>query len=187
MVYQINESYSLCSKYSFMNKHCVDLICDPLILHSEILVLKETMTKSNDIFNIHRHFPISRLDIKAIIPGSRTHIYSRNPSKFHSALAHTSCHSNANNQVLVAEISDPSIKQETVTLISVYKSSLVSLTNLISDLDASMSEINLSLRSIILSDLIMHPESHDGRVLFMYFASKNFYSAISGIFTDYNT
>ena len=95
------------------------------------------MTKSIDIFNIHGHFPISRVDSKARIPGSGTHIYSRNPSKCHSALAHTRCHNNGNTEILVVEISDPSIKQETVTLISVYKSPLVSLTKLISDLDRS--------------------------------------------------
>ena len=144
-----------------MNKHCLDLICDPLILHSEILVLQEAMTKSNDIFNIYGHFPISRVDSKARIPGSGTHIYSRNPSKCHSALVHTSCHNIGNIAILVIEISDPSIKQETVTLISVYKSPLVSLTNLISDLDAIMSKINLSLRSIIVGDFNIHPESHD--------------------------
>ena len=91
------------------------------------------MTKSIDIFNIHGHFPISRVDSKARIPGSGTHIYSQNPSKCHSALAHTRCHNNGNTEILVVEISDPSIKQETVTLISVYKSPLVSLTKLISE------------------------------------------------------
>ena len=170
-----------------LNKHCADVICDPLILHSEILVLQETMTTLNDTFSIPGHFPISRVDGKARIPGSGTHIYSRNPSKCHSALAHTSCHNNGSTEILVVEISDPSIKHETVTLISVYKSPRVSLTNLISDLDMIMSKINLSLRSIIVGDFNIHPESHDGRVLFMYFASKNFYSAISGISTDYNT
>ena len=96
-----------------MNKHCVDLICDPLILHSEILVLQETMTKSNDIFNIHGHFPIIRVDSKARIPGSGTHIYSRNPSKCDLTLAHTSCHNNGNTEILVVDISDPNIKQGT--------------------------------------------------------------------------
>ena len=59
------------------------------------------------------------------------------------------------------------------------------VTNPISDLDAIMSKINLSLRSIIVGDFNIHPESHDGRV-FMYFASKNFYAAFSGISTNYN-
>ena len=144
-----------------LNKHCVDLIYDPLILHSTILVLQETRTKSNDIFNIHGHFPISRVDSKARIPGSGTNIYSRNPSICHSALAHTSCHNNGNTEILVVEMSDPSIKQGSVTLISVYKSPRVSLTNLTSDLDAIMSKINLSLRSIIVGDFNTHPESHD--------------------------
>ena len=170
-----------------LNKHCADVICDPLILHSEILVLQETMTTLNDTFSIPGHLPISRVDGKARIPGSGTHIYSRNPSKCHSALAHTSCHNNGSTEILVVEISDPSIKHKTVTLISVYKSLRVSLTNLISDLDVIMYKINLSLRSIIVGDFNIHPESHDVRVLFMYFASKNFYSTISGISTDYNT
>ena len=122
------------------------------MLHSTILVLRETMTISNYIFNIHGHFPISRVDSNSRIPVSGTHIYSRNPSKCHSALAHTSCHNNGNTEILVVEISDPSIIHETVTLISVYKSPRVSLTNLISDLDAIMSKINLSLRSIIVGD-----------------------------------
>ena len=150
-----------------LNTHCLDLICDPLILHSEILVLQETTTKSNDIFNSHGHFPISRVDCKARIPGSGTHIYSQNLSKCHSALAHTSCHNNGNTEMLVVEIFDASIKQGTVTLISVYKSPRASLTNLISDLDAIMSKINLSLRSIIVGDFNIHHESHDGRVLFI--------------------
>ena len=107
-----------------LNKHCLDLICDPLILHSTILVLQETMTKSNDIFNIHGHFPISRVDSNSRIPGSGTHIYSRNPSKCHSALAHSSCHNNGNTEILVVEIYDPSIIHKPVTLISVYKSPL---------------------------------------------------------------
>ena len=43
------------------------------------------------------------------------------------------------------------------------------------------------IHKLVNLDFNIHLESHDGRVLFMYFASKNFCSAISGISTDYNT
>ena len=65
------------------NEHYGDVIGDPLILHSEILVLQETMTKSNDIFNIHGHFPGCRVDGNARTPRSRILIYLRNPAKCH--------------------------------------------------------------------------------------------------------
>ena len=58
------------------------------------------------------------------IPGSGTHVTQH---------WHTSCHNNGNTEILVVEISDSSIKQETLTLISVYKWPRVSVTNLISD------------------------------------------------------
>ena len=40
---------------SSLNKHYEDLICDPVILQSKILILQETMTTSSDSFSIPGH------------------------------------------------------------------------------------------------------------------------------------
>ena len=48
-----------------LNKHWEDLIVDPLILQSQVLVLQETMTLSTDRFDILGH--ISLLELKVML------------------------------------------------------------------------------------------------------------------------
>ena len=69
-----------------LNKHRADVICDPLILHSEILVLQETMTTLNDTFSILGHSLVCQVDDKASTPGFGILIYSQ--SVFVSRYSH---------------------------------------------------------------------------------------------------
>ena len=58
--------------------HWEDLTVDPLIVKSQVLILQETMTLSTDNFNIPGHSLIGRIDSNTRLPGSGTHIYTRN-------------------------------------------------------------------------------------------------------------
>ena len=138
-----------CQNIRSLNKHCADVICDPLILHSEILVLQETMTTLNDTFSIPGHSLVSRVDGKARTPGSGTHIYSQSPRICKSIFTYTSCHNNGMVEILVNEISHPDLIHANVTLVSVYRSPRVPLHDFISVLDKYMFHANLSSHSIV--------------------------------------
>ena len=105
-----------------LNKHCDDLTVDQLILHSQVLVLQETMTLSTDSFNIPGHTLIGRIDGNARTPGSGTHMYSRNPTLCKFLFAHSCCHNNAMIEMLVIEFYDPVLMNESVILLSIYRS-----------------------------------------------------------------
>ena len=135
-----------------LQKLCEDLVSDSIIVHSEILILQETMTTPNDTFTIPGHSLVCRVDGKARTPGSGKHIYSRNSVICHTKLAHTSSHSTGNIETTVIEYFDPCITQETVTLVSVYRSPRIPLQYLISNLDEILSKIHLSPHCVIIGD-----------------------------------
>ena len=110
------------------------------------------MTTPNDTFIIPSHSLVCRVDGNARTPGSGTHIYSRNPAIYHTKLAYTSSHDNGNIETMVIEYFDPCITQETVTLVSVYRSPQVPLQNLLSNLDQMLSKIHLSPHCVITGD-----------------------------------
>ena len=143
------------------------------------------MTTPNDTFTIPGHSLVCRVDGKTRTPGSGTHIYPRNPVICHTKLAHTSSHSTGNIETMVIEYFDPCITQETVTLVSVYRSSRVPLQYLISNLDEIFSKIHLSPHCLITGDFNVDSISRE-RFL-RYFTSKGFSSAISGVSTNYNS
>ena len=185
MVFRISQSYNIFSQHSSLQKHCKDLVSDSLIVQSVILILQETMTTPNDTFTIPGHPLVCRVDCNTRTPGSGTHIYLRNPVICHTKLAHTSSHSTGNIETTVIEYFDPCITQETVTLVSVYRSPRVPLQYLISNLDEILSKIHLSPHCVITGDFNVDSISRE-RFL-RYFASKDFSSAISGVSTNYNS
>ena len=168
-----------------LQKHCEDLVSDSLIVHSEVLILQETMTTSNDIFTIPGHSLVCRVDGKARTPGSGTHVYLRNPAICHTKFAHTSSHDSGNIETMVIEYFDPCITLETVTLVSIYRSPRVSLRNLISNLDQMLSKIHLSSHCVITDNFNVDSISRERYLI--SFASKDFSSAISGVSTNYNS
>ena len=105
-----------------LNKHWVDLTVDQLIVQSQVLVLQETMTLSTDNFVIPGHTLISRFDSNARLPGSGTHIYSRNPALCKCLVAHSSCHNGARIEILIIQFYDPMIIDEPVIVMSIYRS-----------------------------------------------------------------
>ena len=100
-------------------------------------------------------------------------------------MAHTSSHSTGNIETTVIEYFDPCITQETVTLVSVYRSPRVPLQYLISNLDEILSKIHLSPHCVITGDFNVDSISRER--FFRYFTSKDFSSAISGVSTNYNS
>ena len=84
-----------------LNTHWEDLTVDPLIVQSQVLILQETMTLSTDNFNIPGHTLIGRIDSSSRLPGSGTHIYTRNPALCKFLVAHSSYHNGARIEILI--------------------------------------------------------------------------------------
>ena len=105
-----------------LNIHWEDLIVDPPILESQVLVLQETMTLSTDSFDIPIHTLIGRTDGNARTFGSGTHIYSRNPALCKFLFTHSSCYNGTRIEILVIELYVPLIMHGPVLLLSIYRS-----------------------------------------------------------------
>ena len=88
-----------------LNKHWEDLIVDPVIFQSQVLVLQETMTLSTNCFNIHGHTLIGKTDGR--VSGSGTHIYSRNPALCKFISSHSSCHNGCRIGILMISFMIP--------------------------------------------------------------------------------
>ena len=87
------------------------------------------MTLSTNNFNIHGHSLIGRIDGNARTPGSGTHIYSRNPTLCKFLFAHSCCLNGAMIEMLVIEFYDPVLMNESVILLSIYRSPRSPLNN----------------------------------------------------------
>ena len=172
-----------------LDKHFGDILADPLTLESEILVFQETMTTLNDTFDIPGHSLVCRVDGDTRTPGSGTHIYSRNSVVCKSIHTQTSCHNNGMIEIMVVEIFDPSLVDGSVTLVSVYRSPRVPLRDFISAFNEIMTKVNLSPQSIVIGDFNVDllGMSRDRNMLLEYFESREFYPAISGVSTNYDS
>ena len=135
-----------------LNKHWEDLIVDPLIVQSQVLVLQETMTLSPDNFNIPGHILIGRIDSNARLPGSGTHIYTRNPALCKFLVAHSSCHNGARIEILIIQLYDPIIIDKPVVLVSVYRSPQSPMNEFYSELDHVLSKTDASDHLIVTGD-----------------------------------
>ena len=172
-----------------LNKHWEDLIADPLIVQSQVLVLQETMTLSSDNFNIPGHALIGRIDGKARTPGSGTHVYSRNPALCKFLVAHSSCHNGARIEILIIEFYDPVIMDQPAGLVSIYKSPQSSMKEFYSELDQAISKFDNSDHLIFTGDFNVDLfASSPGRdTLMKYFPRKEFKQILSGVSTNYGS
>ena len=59
--------------------------------------------------NIPGHTLIGRIDSNAILPGSGTHIYARNPALCKFLVAHSGCHYGPRIEILIIQFYDPII------------------------------------------------------------------------------
>ena len=109
MINRINKSYNLFSQYSLSIEHCGDLVFESLIIHSEILILQETMTTPNDEFTIPAHSLVCTVDSNSKTPCSGTYIYSQNPAICRAKLAYTISHNSGNIETMVIEYFNPCI------------------------------------------------------------------------------
>ena len=172
-----------------LNKHWEDLIVDPVILQSQVLVFQETMTLSTDCFNIPGHTLIGRIDGNARVSGSGTHIYSRNPSLCKFLAAHSSCHNGGRIEILMIKFYDPVIMDKPVVVMSIYRSPHSSMEEFYSDLHQVMSKSDNSDHLIVTGDcnvdlLARSPE----RDTFMkYFSNREFKQILSGVSTNYGS
>ena len=102
-----------------LNKHWEweDLTVNSLIVHSQVLILQESMTLSTDNYNIPGHTLISRIDSNARLPGSGAHIYTRNAALCKFLVAHSSCHNAARIEILIIQFYDPMLIDKPVDLV----------------------------------------------------------------------
>ena len=172
-----------------LNKHCDDLTVHQLILQSQVLVIQETMTLSTDSFNIPGHTLIGKIDGNARIPGSGTHIYSRNPTLCKFLFAHSCCHNNAMIEMLVSEFYDPVLMNESVILLSMYRSQRSPFGQFLVELELVMCKINTSSQFIITGDfnVVFYARSPERDIFMKYFSDSGFIQAISGASTNYGS
>ena len=170
-----------------LNKHCADLTVNPLILQSQVLILQETMTLFTDNFNIPGHSLIGRIDGSARTPGSGTHIYSRNPNLCKFIFTHSFCHDNAMIEILVIEFYDP--VNESVILLSIYRSPRSPFRQFLVELELVMCKINSSSQLIITGDfnIDFFARSPERNLIMKYFSDKGMMLAISGVSTNYGS
>ena len=172
-----------------LNKHWEDLIVDPLILQSQVLVLQETMTLSTDNFGIPGHTLIGRTDGNARVAGSGTHIYSRNPALCKVLVAHSCCHNGARIEILIIKFYDPMIIDEPVVVMSIYRSPQSPMKEFYSELDQVLSKTDNSDHLIVTGDfnIDLFARSPESDTLIKYFANKGFIQALSGVSTNYGS
>ena len=164
-----------------LNKHWEDLIVDPVIFQSQVLVLQETMTLSTDCFNIPGYTLIGRIDGNARVSGSGTHIYSRNPALCKFISSHSSCHNGGRIEILMIKFYDPVIMDKPVVVMSIYRSPHSSMKELYSDLDQVMSKSNNSDHLIVTGDcnVDLFARSPERDTFMKYFSNKEFKQILS--------
>ena len=145
------------------------------------------MTLSTDNFNIPGHSLIGRIDGSARTLGSGTHIYSRNPNLCKFLFTHSCCHDNAMIEILVIEFYDP--VNESVILLSIYRSPRSPFRQFLVELELVICKINSSSQLIITEDFNIDffarsPEIH---LVMKYFSDKGMMLAISGVSTNYGS
>ena len=135
-----------------LNKHWEDLTLNSLVLHSQVLILQETITLSTDNYNIPGHTLISRIDSNARLPGSGTHIYTCNGALYKSLVAHSSCHNAARFEILIIQFNDPMLIDKPVDLVSVYRSPQSPMKEFYSELVQVLSKTDNSDHLIVTGD-----------------------------------
>ena len=169
-----------------LNKHWEDLTVDPLIVQSQVLILQETMTLSTDDFNIPGYTLIGRIDSSSRLPGSGTHIYTRNPALCKFLVAHSSYHNGARIEILIIQFYDPMIMD---TPVVVYLSPQSPIKEFYSELDQVLSKTDNSDHLIVTGDfnIDLFARSPERDTLILYFANKGMVQALSGVSTNYGS
>ena len=172
-----------------LNKHWEDLTVNSLIVQSQVLILQETMTLSTDNFNIPGHTLIGRIDCSARLPGSGTHIYSRNPALCKFLVAHSGCHNGARLEILIIQFYDPMIIDKPIVVMSIYRSPQSPMKEFYSELDQVLSKIDKTDHLIITGDfnLDLFARSPERDTLIKYFANKGMVQALSRVSTNYGS
>ena len=137
-----------------LNKHWEDLTVNSLVLHSQVLILQETMTLSTDNYNIRGHTLISRIDSNARLPGSGTHIYTRNAALCKFLVAHSSSHNAARIEILIIQFYDPMLIDKPVDLVSVYRSPQSPMKEFYSEFDQVLNKTDNSDHLIVTGDFL---------------------------------
>ena len=147
------------------------------------------MTLSTDNFNIPGHILIGRIDSNARLPGSGTHIYTRNPALCKFLVAHSSCHNGARIEILIIQFYDPIIIDKPVVLVSIYRSPQSPMKEFYSELNQVLSKTDNSDHLIAIGDfnIDIFPRSPERDTLINYFENKGMALALSAVSTNYGS
>ena len=169
--------------------HWEALIVDPVIFHSKVLVLQETMTLSTDCFNIPGYTLIGRIDGNARVSGSGTHIYSRNPALCKFISSHSSCHIGGRIEIMKIKFYDPVIMDKPVVVMSTYQSPRSSMEELYSNRYHFMSKSDNSDHLIVAGDcdVNLFARSSERDTLLKYYSNSDLQQILSGVSTKYGS
>ena len=172
-----------------LNKHLEDLTVNSFIVHSQVLILQETMTLSTDNFNIPGHTLIGRIDSSARTPGSGTHIYTRSPVLCKFLVAHSCCHNGARIEILIIQFYNPMVMDKPVVVMSIYRSPQSPMKEFYSELDQVLSKIDKIDHLIVTGDfnIYLFARSPERDTLIHYFANKGMAQSLSGVSTNYGS
>ena len=166
-----------------LNKHWKDLVCDPLLNQSSILILQETMTIESDDITIPGYSLITRVVGKQRTAGSGSQIYCKNQDCT-VFLSQSRYYSKGKIEYIGIRFPDPKTR-EPIELLAVYRSPQSKIQEFIID---SESILNTHPKiSIIVGDLNVDllTESNNRQTLLKFMMSHNYNSKLTTSSTDY--